>query len=212
MKNPIIIFNLLFLLTISCSKRENTIIEIDTDKIILEASKDGLTEDESEKLNIVLYDSIMKNTIGKNIPNIIMYDIANQKKSILTELDKIDSDFILVSSDLYCGYGTECITDVFPKSYKKFSQEHGHILVICLIKRTEDDINDSGTIKKTIDNIKPFYNSIYIIDEKEASKLNMYANPSRLYVTKDLVVKNIKFGMDLSGDLYEEIKQNIKLN
>ncbi|ESU22936.1 hypothetical protein FLJC2902T_32420 [Flavobacterium limnosediminis JC2902] len=212
MSKKILTLNLLFWLTISCNKYDNPIIEIDTAKIRLEAAKNGLTVEENEKLNILLNDSVIKNTIGKTLPNIVVRNIANQKKNFLDELDKFDNDFILISSDVYCGFGIECITDIFPKSYKKFSTENKRVPVICLIKRTADDIKDSEAINKTIEKIKPFYNSIYIVDEKETNKLNMFVNPSRIYVTKNMVVKNIKFGIDISGDLYEEIKQNIDLN
>ncbi|ESU27126.1 hypothetical protein FLJC2902T_22350 [Flavobacterium limnosediminis JC2902] len=211
MKNFVIILGLLFGLLSSCNKHGNNIIEIDPDKIRSNASKNGLTVEENEKLNMTIDDSIKKNTTGKTLPNIIITDISYQKKFFLDELDNIDGDFILISTDVYCGFGLECLIDIFPKSYKKFSKENKSVPVICLIKRTEDDINNLKRINKTIDEIKPFYDSIYIIDEKEANKLNMLVNPSRLYVTEEMVVKNIKFGINLSGDLYDEIRQNINI-
>ena len=194
----------------SCNKPDNFIIETDIGEIISNASKNGLTVGQNGKLGFLIHDSISKNTIGKTIPSIIVSNLSHNKINLLDELSNANNDFIIISSDIYCGFGSDCILNIFPKSFKKFRIEHKNIPVFCLIRRTESDISDSLKFNETLDELKTLYNSIYIIDEDEAKKLNLIASPTRLYVTKNMVVKNIKFGINQTGDLYDEIVQNTK--
>jgi hypothetical protein len=83
------------------------------------------------------------------------------------------------------------------------------IPAFCLLKRVEYDAKDSVIFNKILNEINPYYTSIYVIEEKEARKLNLNYNPTRLYVSKQKIVTNIIFGVDIAGDLYEEIEQNI---
>ena len=211
MNNKYIIALFLALILIwSCNKPDNYIIETDTGKIAENASKNGLTLEGNIRLSILTNDSIRKNTVGKTLPNVIVSSFSRQKLNLLDELDKVNSDFILISSDLYCGFGLDCLTNIFPASYKKYCSKNKEIPVFCLIKRTESDISDSINFYKTINELKPLYSSIFIIEEKDANRLNMNANPTRLYVSKHMIVKNIKVGINMDGDLYDEIVQNTK--
>jgi hypothetical protein len=209
-KNILIAFGLTLGLLISCNKPDNFIIGTDVEKIVSNASKNGLTVEANERLGLLIYDSIKKNTIGKTLPDMLVRDLSHQKLNLIDELKKEHNDFILVSSDIYCGFGMDCILNIFPESLKKFRAQNEDIKAFCLLKRTAADNGDSVRFNKTINELIPLYNSIYIIEEKEVSKLNMHVNPSRLYVTKDMVVKNITFGITMTGDLYEEIEQNAK--
>jgi len=210
-KTYLVVFCLSLGLLLACNKRGNFIIATDVEKIVLNASKNGLTVEEGSRLGVLIHDSIKKNTIGKTLPNVLVSNLSHEKLNLFDELDKGNNDFILVSSDIYCGFGLDCISNIFPKSFKKFRAKNKDINAFCLIVRTEYDKSDSSRFNETINELKPLYNSIYIIEEKEIRKLNMYASPSRLYVTKDMVVKNITFGINImTGDLYEEIEQNAK--
>jgi len=209
-KNSIISFCLSLGLILSCNKPDNFIIETDIEKIAINASKNGLTVEQNGRLGLLINDSVKKNTIGKSLPVVFVSNLSHQKVNLLDELEKVNSDFVLISSDIYCGFGGDCLRNIFPLSLKKYRANYKDIQAICLLKRTESDISDSINFIKTIQELKPLYNSIYIIEEKDANRLNMNANPTRLYVTKHLVVKNIKVGINLTGDLYDEIVQNVK--
>ena len=194
-----------------CNKPNNFIIETDIEKITLNASKNGLTVEENERLGLLIVDSLKKNTIGKTLPNIIVSNVTNQKLNLLDELDKVNHNFILISSDIYCGFGLECISNLFPKAFEKFSSKNKDIPAYCLVKRTESDISDSVRFYKTVNELNPYYTAIFIIEDKEANKLNLGMNPTRLYLTEQNVVTNITFGINVDGDLYDEIEQNIKV-
>jgi len=209
-KNNLIALFLSLGLILSCNKPDNFIIETDIEKIALNASKNGLTVEQNGRLSLLINDSVKKNTIGKSLPIVFVTNLSHQKVNLLDVLDKVNNDFILISSDIYCGFGGDCMRNIFPKSLKKYRANYEDIQVFCLLKRTESDISDSISFNKTIQELKPLYNSIYIIEEKDANRLNMNANPTRLYVTKHMVVKNIKVGINLTGDLYDEIVQNVK--
>jgi hypothetical protein len=204
------VFGVTLTLLLSCNEPDSFIIETDVEKIVLNASKNGLTVKENERLGAFIYDTIKTNTIGKTLPPVPVSNLSHQKLNLYDELKKVKNDFILVSSDVYCGFGMDCILNIFPESFKKFSAKNEDTKAFCLLKRTEADNGDSVRFNKTINELIPLYTSIYIIEEKEVSKLNIHANPSRLYVTKDMVVKNITFGITMTGDLYEEIEQNEK--
>ena len=185
MKKIHVIFLFLLLgLILSCNRPDNSIIETDTEKIIVNASKNGLTIEETGRLSLLMNDSVRKNTIGKKLPNVIVTNVSHQKVNLLDELYKINNVFVLVSSDIYCGFGADCMRNVFPESLKKYRAKNNDIQAICLLKRTESDKNDSIEFNKTIKELMPLYNSIYIIEEKDANRLNMIGNPTRLYVTK----------------------------
>lgn len=204
----LMVFGLALALLLSCNEPDNFIIETDVEKIVLNASKNGLTVKENERLGAFIYDTIKINTIGKTLPNVTVSNLSHQKLNLYDELKKEKNDFILVSSDVYCGFGMDCILNIFPESFKKFSAKNEDTKAFCLLKRTESDKKDASKFNRTINELKPLYNSIYIIEEEEARKLNMNGNPARLYVSKDMVVKNITFGITMTGDLYQEIEQN----
>lgn len=202
------VFGLALALLLSCNEPDSFIIETDVEKIVLNASKNGLTVKENERLGAFIYDTIKINTIGKTLPPVTVSNLSHQKLNLYDELKKEKNDFILVSSDVYCGFGMDCILNIFPESFKKFIAKNEDTKAFCLLKRTESDKKDASKFNRTINELKPLYNSIYIIEEEEARKLNMNGNPARLYVSKDMVVKNITFGITMTGDLYQEIEQN----
>jgi len=211
MKKTLLITILLSLeFFISCSKSINYIIETDIAQISINASKNGLTVEEDRNLGSLIFDSIKKNTIGKTLPNVTVTNLLQQKLNLIKELDKVNNNFILVSSDIYCGFGLDCISNLFPKAYKLFSDENKDIPAFCLLKRTEFDTKDSLKLIKTMNELNPFYTSIYIIEDKEARKLNLNINPTRFYVNKNMIVTNIAYGIPIVEDLYKEMIQNTK--
>ena len=166
MKTKYLILYLSFGLILSCNKPDNFIIETDVEKIAVNASKNGLTVEENGRLGLLIHDSKKKNTIGKSIPPVYVMNLSYQKVNLLDELGKVNDDFILISSDIYCGFGADCMRNIFPKSLIKFRANHKDVKAFCLLKRTESDLSDSIEFINTIEELKPLYNSIYIIEEK----------------------------------------------
>jgi hypothetical protein len=204
-KTALIIAGFFLLLSISSNRSKNYVVATDIEKIATSFNGNGLTEEESIKQDKIRLDSMLKNTIGKSIPEIEVTTLSNQKLILGYEFA---GNFIIVSCDAYCGFGLECITDLFPKAITKFNKNNKAIPVICLLKKTENDKSNSMRFNNTLKELKRLYQTIYIIDEKEAGKLNLLINPTRLYVNKDRIVTNMEFGIPTVEELCDEIKQN----
>lgn len=193
----------LLILIYSCNS--NYIVPFNSEKTYEQAAKNGLTEQESIKLSELIHDSIITNTVGKDFPNIA---VTNQDNKEINLADELKDYSIIVSSDLYCGYGKECLMNTFPNSLKKIKNKNIH--TICLIKKSDESNEDIKTFKSQIEQLKALYSSVYFINEKEADKLNLYNNPSRLYVNNQKTVCYIAVGLPMIGDLSDEIRLNVK--
>jgi hypothetical protein len=189
----------------SCDSNNNYIVPFNSEKAYEEAAKNGLTQEESDKISESIYDSIITNTVGKSFPSIKVTNLTNKETNLADELKDYS---IIVSSDLYCGYGKECLMNTFPNSLKKIKNKKIH--TICLIKNNETSLEDSIIFKQQIEKLNTLYSSVYYINEKEADKLNLYNNPSRLYINNQKTVCYIAVGLPMIGDLYDEIRLNVK--
>jgi len=208
MKTRLILICLLLAILFSCKRTNPFIIETDIERISTNSIKNGLTIKENENLAKLIVDTLRKNTIGKVLPGVMVTDLSNQKLNLLDGLDKLNGNFIIISSDVHCGFGLDCMTNLFPEALKQSKAHNMDIETVCLLKKTEFDIKDSIKFIKTLKQIKPFYQTIFIIDERLAGKLNMSINPTRLYVNKNMIVSNIEFGIPMVAELYHEIEQN----
>jgi hypothetical protein len=189
----------------SCNSNSNYIVPFNSEKAYEEAAKNGLTQEESDEISESIYDSIIANTVGKSFPGIKVTNLTNKEINLADDLKDYS---IIVSSDLYCGYGKECLLNTFPNSLKKIKNKNIH--TICLIKKNDESVEDTKTLKLQIEQLKALYSSVYFINEKEANKINLYNNPSRLYINNQKIVCYIAVGLPMIGDLYDEIKLNVK--
>ncbi len=106
----------------SCKRPVNYIIQIDTGKIVLDAAKEnGLTVEQSQSMGVLVRDSIEKNTIGKRIPDIIITNESSKKYNLRNEISK---NTIIVISDIYCGFGLDCLSNIYPKVSKKLTDNN----------------------------------------------------------------------------------------
>lgn len=139
---------------------------------------------------------VRENTVGRSIPDITVFSLTG---TTLNLKDFINSKTIIISADAYCAWGQEGIANDFPNTvtqikndFKEFDYE-----IICLLKREASDIDDPQQFNLLIDEVKKSYKSLYIIDESESRKLNLFANPVRFYTNEDKVVTNIRIGASL---------------
>ena len=56
-----------------------------------------------------------------------------------------------------------------------------------MIKKNDESVEDTKTLKLQIEQLKALYSSVYFINEKEANKINLYNNPSRLYINNQKI-------------------------
>ena len=118
---------------------------------------------------------------------------------------------IIVSTDNHSGWGLECLTNDFPNALKEI--ENLNFSIICLLKRENSDIDNPESFNKTLNELKQFYESVYIINDNESRKINLFPNPTRLYINRDKVVKHIGIGTSLiENRLLNEIIENTGAN
>jgi hypothetical protein len=200
----VLVFILLCFAT-ACNQAPGYIVETDISKISTDASKDGFTVEENRQFDLFVTDSVKKNTIGKSLPDIIVTDLSNRKLKLR---DEISGNCIIISSDIYCSYGLDGLSAIFPKAIKMLDKQLINTQVICLLKKTHEDVANPELFNNVIKELKPSYSVIYIVEKREAGKLNLCINPTRLYLNKNKVVTNIELGLPSPEELYKEIKHN----
>ena len=132
------------------------------------------------------------NTINKYIPNTPIYSLTGQKFNLQKILSK---KTILISSDNHCGFGYASLMDDFPIALDSLKGELQDYEIICLVKRTEMDVEDSLGFEAFTTGLQKIYKSIYIIDEADAYRMNLTGNPARFYIDKDQKVEHIASGL-----------------
>lgn len=192
----------------SCSEPENYIIETDYSKLMPDTIN-GQTQNETNIKLQEFYKELLSNTINKTIPKIEIITVVGEKMNLQ---DILIGETILISSDNHCGWGLEGLTNDFPNAIKKLEKESLYFNVICLLKRGDSDIK-TPEFRNTLNELTQIYESVYIIDETEARKINLFSNPARFYISSEKIVKHIGAGFSLiENKLLNEIKENTGAN
>jgi hypothetical protein len=205
--NLIIVIFIFGILTF-CSEPKNYIIETNIQSLKVDSTK-AQTVDESQKASNDFFIRVLKNTIDKSIPPTI---IISSKGDKIDLIDILKKETIIISSDIYCGFGLEGLTNDFPKAIKQLDKESRNFDIVCLLKRTQLDLENPEKFNKTLKELKSYFQAIYIIEEIDALKLNLFANPTRLYVNKNQIVTNVGLGISTIESLLNEIKLNTVAN
>ncbi len=204
LKSIVLIF-LFSTLFISCDKPKKYIIETDYTQLLPDTIN-GETQEESNKKIKKFGEELISNTINRTIPDIEIFSDEGVKLNLRNILHK---ETIIISSDTHCGWGLECLTNDFPKAVNQLQSDLQNIDIICLLKRENSDIENSDAFNQNVNDLKKLYKKVYIIEENEARKINLFPNPTRLYVNNYKIVKHIEFGTSLvENRLLNEIKEN----
>lgn len=189
----------------SCTRVENYVIETDFSQLIPDTIN-GETEKESQVKSRGFYKLLLLNTIDKTIPDTEIFTVNGKKLNLR---DVLNTKTIIISSDNHCGWGLDGLTNDFPKALKKLQNEISDVKIICLFKREKTDIENSVSFDKTLNELKLIYETVYIIDVNQAYKINLFPNPTRLYVNENKVVTHIGVGTSLiENSLVKEIKEH----
>jgi hypothetical protein len=201
--------SLTVLVLASCTRPSNYVIETDFNQLMPDTIN-GETEKESQKKSQEFYKLLLSNTIDKTIPDIEIFTVDGKKLNLR---DVLNTETIIISSDNHCGWGLEALTNDFPNAMKNLQNEIPDINIICLFKREKSDIENPVAFNKTLNELKLIYESVYVIDENQAYKINLFPNPTRLYVNENKVVTHIGIGTSLiENRLLDEIKENTGAN
>jgi len=198
-------FVIFLFLAISCQHAYTYIIETDINKLAPDR-KNGETIIQSNEKARKFFDEVTNNTVGKMIPHLKITDTLGNKKDLQ---DVLSGKTIIISSDLYCGFGEEGLLNDFPKAMKRIGAEKNHLRIICLIKKQQDDEENPKRLINTLKELNRYYTDIYIINELESRKINLFANPTRLYINKDKVVTHIALGISTIELLESELRENL---
>lgn len=167
--------------------------------------KNGITTEETAKYDSLFFSAVLSNTIGKKIPEIEITD----REGKLHSLRKVLSEkAIIIASNAYCGFGNEGLVNVFPKAVQQLNPGWSNMKIVCLLIRTDHDSENRQILENLYIEVEPLYRNIYFIDEVEAWKLNLYANPTRLYIDKNQTVRNIGLGISTVEHMVKEIESN----
>lgn len=196
---------LLEIIVLSCDSPTNYIIPIDFDKYENEVVP-GLTQEGVNAIQRRRMEEVQENSIGKELPNILIKDQENNEielKSVLNEKT------LIALTDVHCGWGMEGLTNDLPKALEKLESENRYLKTICLVIKTDSDYESPERFDASLDELKKYYSDLYIIDEKDSKRLNVYANPTRLLIHNNKLI-HIGIGVSSLEGQYEELDKMVK--
>ena len=203
-KSNYILLIILIALLNSCTEQKDYIVETGL-SLLMPDTINGETVTQSRKRVEFFEEKLQENTINKYIPNILVSDLSGQNFNLQNVISK---KTILITSNAYCGFGQESLRKEFPIALDSLKIELQDYEIICLIKRTEADLENTSRFERFTKELREIYESIYIIEESEAYKMNLYANPARLYINQDQKVEHIALGLPNVQSQIIEIRKN----
>ena len=162
------------------------------------------SDEEAIELGVRFREECLKNTIGKTLPSITVNDTEG-KRHDLSKL--ITRESIIIAGSNLEGYGKEEFVSSFPETIRAIEDTPGDFDVFCLIIDSGDP-DDNAMLEAEL---LPNYRNIYIISGDEAAKLNVFSNPTKLYLNKEKTVVHYAMGYVIE-DQYrqQEAEEGIK--
>ena len=192
---------------VSCNTSRNTIIPFDYVANFPD-TKNGLTQTQADDYEKFAMEQMQKNTVGKKLPNILVYDV-NNKAVKLNKL--IKQTTFIYATDNHCGWGLIVLDNDLPYTIEKLKGDSIYLNTIALLIKTSIDSVDSEEFINEANEVKSKYDQFYIIDEKEANKFNAI-NATKLLVDRTKTVIYLGYGANLSPDIfYERLKSELLL-
>ena len=189
----------------SCNRTSNYIIPVDYEKYYEGVT--SLTEKESRALNSKIMMDWYNNTMGREIPDINVKDLNGETVKIKNWLKR---ETILVFTDTHCGFGKEEVEKELPSTISNMKDELEGIDILCLIEDAEDsEPNEALDYAKSL---QGSYNNLFIIDQQDALRMNLTGSPTKFYIDKDQIVRQVHIGFAMNQEQREEsIRQGISL-
>lgn len=183
MKNVIHIFILLVTLA-ACKSSNNEITSTD-----IEPYKNAVVTNDEEaiELGVKFREECQKNTIGRTLPPITVTDIEGKKHDLRKMISR---ESIIIAGSNIEGYGREEFVSSFPETIRAIEDTPGEFDVFCLIIDGGNPDDNAMLVTELL----PNYRNIYIISGDEAAKLNVFSNPTKLYLNKEKTVVHYAMG------------------
>lgn len=189
----------------SCNRTSNYIIPVDYEKYYEGVT--SLTEKESRALDSKIMMDWYNNTMGREIPDINVKDLNGETVKIKKWLKR---ETILVFTDTHCGFGKEEVEKELPSTISNMKDELEGIDILCLIEDAEDsEPNEALDYAKSL---QGSYNNLFIIDQQDALRMNLTGSPTKFYIDKDQIVRQVHIGFAMNQEQREEsLRQGISL-
>ena len=189
----------------SCNRTSNYIIPVDYEKYYEGVT--SLTEKESRELDRKIMMDWYNNTMGKEIPDLNVKDLDGKTVKLKKWLKR---ETILVFTDTHCGFGKEEVEKELPMTISIMKDELVGIDILCLIEDAE--ISAPGEALNYAKSLQGSYNNIFIIDQQDALRMNLTGSPSKFYIDKDQIVRQVHIGFAMNQEQREKsIRQGISL-
>lgn len=187
MKKTVLLAFLATFLLVGCGRNDNYIIPVNYEKFYEGVT--SLTEEQSQELSMKISEEQWNNTIGKEIPDIKVKD-PNGKSYKLKKLLKKSS--IIIFSAHNCGWGKEEAQKEFPALIREISDELDGIDIFCFVENSKD--YNQQQVGDYVWSLQKEYSKIYLIDQNDAIKINLYACPTKLFINKEQIVSFMHVG------------------
>ena len=195
----------LLLVIASCNRTDNYITPVDYEKYYEGIT--SLTEKEGQELSQKIYMDWYNNTMGKEIPDLNVKDLDGKTVKLKKWLKR---ETILVFTDTHCGFGKEEVEKELPMTIGKIKDELVGIDILCLVEDAEDSA--PGEALDYAKNLQGNYNKVFIIDQKDALRTNLTGSPTKFYIDKDQIVRQVHIGFAMNQEQREaSIRQGISL-
>lgn len=206
MKRIIFTLTISMLALASCNHSSNNyIVPVDYESYYEGVT--SLTEKEGQELSQKIIMDWFNNTRGKEIPDIQVKNLDGRNVKIKKLLKRAT---ILVFTDTHCGFGKEEVESEFPMAISNMKEEFEGIDVLCLVEDAEDSAPDEAlNYAKSLQGI---YDNVFIIDQKDAIRMNLTGSPTKFFIDKHQIVRHIQMGFDMDDDRREDnIRQAMEL-
>ena len=205
MRRLVFVLYIILISFASCNRTNNYIIPVDYEKYYEGVT--SLTEKEGQKLDQKIMMDWYNNTMGKEIPDINVKDLDGKTVKLKKWLKR---ETILVFTDTHCGFGKEEVEKEFPMTISNMKDEIDGIDILCLVEDAEDSA--PGEALDYAKSLQGSYNSIFIIDQQDALRMNLTGSPTKFYIDKDQIVRQVHMGFAMNQEQREEsIRPGISL-
>jgi len=202
MKNLIILF--LIIICSACKRETQPIIQADLKPFEKQInSGNALTQEDVNRIMSDLQNEIRKNTVGKSLPSV---NIENLHGKNFDLVDLIKKRSIIIFTDSHCGFGIGSTTKDFPEALNKLKKQHRDYDVFCIVIKSNSDSTDTISFNSLISELKPIYANLYLMNETDSQRLNIYGFPTHFLVDNHKIVVSYRTGMAMVPNLlYDEL-------
>jgi len=202
MKYLLILF--LLIICFSCKREAQPIIHVDIKPFEKQInSGNAFTQEDVNKIMSNLQSEIKKNTVRKSLPSVNLVNVHGTNVDLV---DLIKKRSIIIFTDSHCGFGKGSTTEDFPEVLNKLQKRHRDFDVFCIVINSNSDSSDTKSFDSFISELKPIYPNLYLINQTDSQRLNIYGVPTHFLVDNNKIVVSYRTGMAMVPNLlYDEV-------